>query len=362
MVLMRVPGQRHGDASLVTPRLTRRRALLVAGMLGTAPILTGCGGKEGRIEANKVLSISLNQTESHPSYIALSRFGDLLHERTNGRWGARVYANENLGAQQEVVQLVADGSVDMAVISSPQMENLSTRFRPLNLPGVFTDIAHQNAVLLDESVVGELFTSLVESNNLRVLGGFTQGARNLYTSTEVTSPKDLAGKKIRVQESDVFLELIRAMGGSPTPMAYGEVYTALQAGVLDGAENNEVSYVTQRHNEVATYYTMTRHLVGLDYIVAGERTLSKMSSSDRDIFTQTFQDTQQYFVDLWDQETKKSIEQMKAAGNVITDVAPEVFGPAIDSVAEKFLNSDDDRELYRTVKDHSGAAREEAQS
>lgn len=343
---------RHRRPSLA---VSRRSVLGFAAAAGAASMLAACGGAEGSVSTDHVLSISLNQTETHPSYIALTKFSELLEEATSGRWGARVYANESLGAQQEVVQLVADGAVDMAAISSPQMENLSLRFRPLNLPGVFSDSDHQAAVLKDESIVGELFKSLVESKNLRVLGGFTQGSRHLYTNTPVASPDDLKGKKIRVQESDVFIALMRAMGASPTPMAYGEVYTALQAGVLDGAENNEISYVTQRHYEVAKHFTLTNHLVGLDYIVAGENTLTKMSVQDREAFLSCFTKAQDYFVELWNTETEKAIDTMKEAGSTIHEIDPSAFGPAIDSVAEQFLSNSEDEELYTKIREHQSA-------
>ena len=255
----RPPGPRPGRRALLTGI-----QLLGAGALA----LGGCTPDDAgaATDVEEILTISLNQTESHPSYIALTWFGEQLAEATDGRWGARVYANEALGAQQEVVQLVSDGSVDMAVISAPQVENLSMAFRPLNLPGAFVDIEHQTAVLKDDSIVGELFSSIEDERRLRVLGGFTQGSRHVYTDRgPIESPEDLHGLKIRVQESDVFMALTRALGASPTPMAYGEVYTALQAGVLNGAENNEVSYVTQRHYEIAPFFTLTNHLVGLDY-------------------------------------------------------------------------------------------------
>lgn len=335
--------------------ISRRSVLGLATAAGAVTALAACGGAEGSVSTDHVLSVSLNQTETHPSYLALTKFGELLREATNGRWGARVYPNESLGAQQEVVQLVADGAVDMAVISSPQMENLSLRFRPLNLPGVFTDSDHQAAVLKDESIVGELFESLVESKNLRVIGGLTQGSRHMYTKAPVSSPDDLAGKKIRVQESDVFISLMRAMSASPTPMAYGEVYTALQAGVLDGAENNEISYVTQRHYEVAKHFTLTNHLVGLDYVVAGENTLKKMRADDREAFLDCFTKAQDYFVELWKSETDKAIDAMKEAGSTIHEIDPSVFGPAIDSVAEQFLTTPEDEELYTKVREHESA-------
>src|SRR5690606_19634570 len=117
-------------------------------------------------------------------------------------------------------------------------------------------------VVHDPEIVGDLYASLEGSNDLTVMGGFTQGSRHVYVKNEISSLADLDGVKIRVQESELNLAMIRALGGSPTPMAFGEVYTALQSGVLDGAENNEVSYYTQNHYEVAPFFTNTNHLVG----------------------------------------------------------------------------------------------------
>lgn len=323
-------------------------------MLGAGALaMSGCAPDDAgaATDVENILTISLNQTESHPSYIALTWFGEQLAEATDGRWGARVYANEALGAQQEVVQLVSDGSVDMAVISAPQVENLSMAFRPLNLPGAFVDIEHQTAVLKDDSIVGELFSSLEDERRLRVLGGFTQGSRHVYTDRgPIESPEDLHGLKIRVQESDVFMELTRALGASPTPMAYGEVYTALQAGVLNGAENNEVSYVTQRHYEIAPFFTLTNHLVGLDYVMANVDRIAQMEEADQEAFSTTFTAAQEEFVRLWAQETDSSTEAMKDAGVEITEPDPEAFTPAIEEVGRSFLDSPEDEDLYERVR------------
>lgn len=337
-----------------TPRPARRTLLTGIPLLGVGALaLGGCAPDDAgaATDVENILTISLNQTETHPSYLALTAFGEKLAEATEGRWGARVYANEALGAQQEVVQLVSDGSVDMAVISAPQVENLSMAFRPLNLPGAFVDIEHQTAVLKDDSIVGELFSSLEDERRLRVLGGFTQGSRHVYTDRgPIEGPEDLSGLKIRVQESDVFMALTRALGASPTPMAYGEVYTALQAGVLNGAENNEVSYVTQRHYEIAPHFTLTNHLVGLDYVMANVDRIEEMDEADRTAFTESFAAAQEEFVTLWARETEASIQAMEEAGVEITEPDPEAFTPAIEEVGRSFLDSPEDEDLYERVR------------
>ena len=169
--------------------------------------------------------------------------------------------------------------------------------------------------MLDESIVGELFASLEPHKRLSVLGGYTQGGRHLYTATgPIETPEDLAGMKIRVQESEIFLRLITNMGGVPTPMAYSEVYTGLQAGVLDGAENNEISYVTQRHYEVAKHFTMTNHLVGFDFLLANTDLLEEMDEADSDAVREAWALTQSEFVEIWKQQTADAVQEMLDRG------------------------------------------------
>lgn len=331
----------------VRPSVPRLAALAAGALLP----LTGCTGLAAADGEGKTLVLSLNQTETHPSYIALTEFGDRLSERTDGRWDVEVYANETLGAQQEVIQLVGDGAVDMAVASGTQLENLNREFRTLNLPTVFDDIEHQLDVINDDEIVGELFTSLEDDMGLTVLGGLTQGARNVYTAEgPVERPADLDGKKIRVQESDIHIDMIEAMGGSATPMAYGEVYTALQSGVLDGAENNEISYMSQKHNEVAEHMALTEHLVGLDYVAVNTDVLESMSAEDRAVFEEEWTATSEHHAQMWEIETAEAIEAAKESGTKFNDVDAAAFDAALAPVVDKYLQTDYARDLYAEVR------------
>lgn len=326
------------------------KAVPAAG-LGAA-LLGGCASQEGAVTGvDRVLSISLGQAESHPSYGSLVSFGERLAEATDGRYGARVYANNSLGDQQETVQLVSDGAIDMAVISGTQIENSSPRFLPMNVAGIFDDIDHQNRVMLDESIVGELFASLEPQMRLTVLGGYTQGGRHLYTAEgPIDAVRDLAGMKIRVQESEIFLRLITNMGGVPTPLAYSEVYTALQAGVLDGAENNEISYVTQRHYEVAKHFTRTNHLVGFDFLLASTDLLEGMEDRDQDALREAWAETQSEFVEIWKQQTDDATQEMRDRGVLINEPDPDVFAPIIEETGLSLLEHPDDIALYDAIR------------
>lgn len=316
----------------------------------------GCGGgSTGDSGQQKtILRLALNQTEKHPSYVALSSFSERLEKATDGRYTIDIFPNEVLGAQQEILNLMRNGIVDLAIISGTQLENINKDFQVFNLPAVFDSVEHQTKVINDPAITGGLFTSLEESNRLTVLGGFTQGERNLYTKSAVNTPADLAGKKIRVQESPVMLATIDAMGGSATPMAYGEVYTAMQSGVLDGAENNEVSYFTQKHFEVAPYYTYTKHLVGLDYLVSNTDSLLKMWPEDKALFDREWTATYHEFNDLWAKATQEAIEGATKGGARFAQIDTAPFDAKLKPVAESFLRSDVQKQIYADTRKAAG--------
>ena len=295
------------------------------------------------------LRLALNQTETHPSYIALTDFGEKLAEGTDETLTLDVYPNETLGAQQEAIQMVSNGSVDMAVVSGTQLENLNDDFLVLNLPGMFQTIPEQMAAITDAEVQERLFRSLEETQHITVLGGFTQGARSIYASKPIETPEDLAGMKIRVQESDLHIGMINAMGGTGTPLSYGEVYTGMQSGVIDGAENNEVSYATQRHFEVAPYFSYTNHLVGLDYVVINTDRLEGMTPEEREVFDREWLAAMDHFVDLWSGSTQDAIDQATEGGATFLEIDNAPFIERLQPLREQFLVTDSQQELAAHV-------------
>ena len=314
----------------------------------------------GAPDQTTYVKLALNQTETHPSYVALDNFAERFSERTDGRWDIDIFPNEQLGSQQEVLQFVSSGAIEMAIVSGTQLENLNKDFQVLNMPTTFSDVEHQMHVIRQDEIVGDLFDSLAASNNISVIGGFTQGSRSVYTSdSPVLTPEDLHGRKIRVQESDMHIRMIQLMGGSATPLSYGEVYTAIQSGVLDGAENNEVSYVTQKHNEVAPFWSYTNHLVGLDYMIMRTDLRKAMSPEDRAIFDEEWDTAMTEHTALWDEETRRAIEQGQAAGAEFVTPDQEAFRTALEPIADEFLVSDHQRDLYERIRAEAPAAGEE---
>lgn len=334
----------------------KRKAFAAVAVCSALALLpTGCSGGgdsggEDRAGRGTTLRLALNQSEDHPSYIALEHFADRLSKSTQGRWNIDVYPNENLGAQQQALQLTSDGTVDLAIVSGTQLESLNKDFDVFNLPHVFDSIDHQMKVVNDEKIVGPLYSSLEDKKNLTVLGGFTQGARNIYAARPVTKPADLDGMKIRVQESQLHSSMIERMGGAATPMSYGEVYTALQSGVLDGAENNEVSYMTQKHYEVADHVSRTEHLIGLDYLVSNTDRLEAMEPRDRAAFDKEWEAAMKEFTGLWKAETEKAVAQAKKEGVRFHDVDEKAFRKALAPLAKDSLTTPTARRVYEKTR------------
>lgn len=343
-----------------TRRSVNRRTLLGAtGLAGIAATLAACGGGgEGGGDgggSGTTMRLALNQTETHPSYIALDNFGTALEESTGGSWGIDVFPNETLGAQQETLQMASNGSVEMSIVSGTQLENLNPDFLTLNMPGAFDNIEKQMQILQDPSIVGELFASLEESQNITVIGGFTQGERSVYSTVgPISTPADLNGQKMRVQESDLHLAMAAALGATGTPLAYGEVYTGLNSGVIDAAENNEISYFTQAHYEVAPYLSFTRHLVGTDYLIINTDTLNSMSEEDRAAFDEGWAAAVEEHTGLWVEQTEQAIADAEADGASFNEVDADAFAEALAALPEELLTEDSQTTLWDAIRGAQG--------
>ncbi|MFF2632459.1 TRAP transporter substrate-binding protein [Microbacterium sp. NPDC058021] len=340
-------------------RKTSRLAFVMTTALAAVTLAACSGGTAGGADAGSdggdvaptTMKLALNQTQTHPSFIALEAFGERLTEATDGRWNIEVFPDSQLGDQAEYLQSVGDGVIDLAIVSAPQLENLNDDFVIFSLPTVFDSIEHQMSVLSDPAVVGDVYASLEDSNSITVVGGLTQGARSVYTKDGIAqTPEDLAGGKIRVQESPVFIGMINALGASPTPMAYSEVYTALQSGVIDGAENNEISYSTQKHYEVAPFYSYTRHLIGADFLISNTDTLASMSEEDRAAFDEAWTATWEHHTELWMADTEKAIADATAGGATFEEVDSDSFLDALTPLLKEFITTDSQQTLFDAIK------------
>lgn len=301
--------------------------------------------------AQKVFKLAFNQTEQHPQFIAGVALGDALAEATECRYGIKVYPSEQLGTQADVVNNISDGSVEMMYIGGPVMEGFNADFIVFNLPYMFDSIPAQAAVFSDEAVMGDLKKSIEESKRITVLGALHAGVRNVYNSKQaIKSPADLSGLKVRVQQSESQVKMIELMGAVASPMGQGEVYGALQTGVLDGAENNETVFNALKHDEVAKFYSYTRHLMIPDYLLINTDALEGMGA-DKEVFLGLVPDSIKA-ADAGFQDfvatSRSNSEAVGAQFNDDVDVA--AFKAAVQPLVSESINNPVRQALYDAVQ------------
>lgn len=292
-------------------------------------------------EKNKVVQepIVLRLAETHPKDYPTTRgdqkFADLVEERTNGRIRIEVYHSSQLGQEKEAIEQVQFGGIDFTRISVSPLTGFAPQFNVLQMPYIFRDSAHEWAVLNGE--IGEKLLNSLESAGFVGLCWYDSGSRNFYnTEREIKTPADLKGLKIRVQQSEMTVNMISLLGAIATPMAFGEVYSGLQTGVIEGAENNWPSYESTKHYEVAKYITIDEHTRVPEITIASKIVMDKLSKEDQQIIKQAAKDSMAYQIAEWAKEDLKAEEKVKEAGCIITRLDDKIeFQRAMQPIYDK---------------------------
>jgi len=268
---------------------------------------------------NIVLRLAETQPAAYPTTYGDMEFARLVKERTNGRITIEVYPGSQLGQEKAVIEQVQFGAIDLTRVSISPLSAFAPQMDALQMPYLYRDVEHMWKALKGD-IGNELLKSL-EPSGFIGLGWYESGARSFYNSKRpVRTPADLKGLKIRVQESKLMIGLVSAFGAVATPMAYGEVYSALQTGVIDGAENNWPSYYSTSHYEVAKYITLDEHTRVPEIIIASKISMDRLSKADQAIIKQAAMDSIDYQRKQWDIYEKVSIDKVRAAGNVIVEI------------------------------------------
>lgn len=262
----------------------RASALALA---GAVLLLSGCGGAAA--EERQIIRIGHNQSTSHPTHIALAAFEEFIEENLGDRYDVEIYPSELLGSQDEMVQLTQTGAITFCVASNALLESFSSGYSIFNLPYLFASAEAYHAAMEDEDIVGPIFQGTKQAG-FEAVTWLDAGTRNFYTiSRPIDSPADLKGLKIRVQQSATNVEMMRLLGGSATPMGFGDVYTALQSGVIDGAENNEMALTDNGHGDVCKYYSYDMHQMIPDILIGNAAFLDGLSGEERAVFEAGFE-------------------------------------------------------------------------
>ena len=253
---------------------------VVIGML----VLTGCQSKEQK----RIVRIGHNQSVNHPTHIALVAFQDYINEKLGDRCVVEVYPNELLGSQTDMVQLTQTGAIDFCIASNAILETFSKNYEIFNLPYLFASTKAYHNAMDDREITDKIFTATEKAGFLAVTW-LDAGTRNFYTVKKpIQSPKDLKGLKIRVQQSPTNIEMMKLLGGSATPMGFGDVYTALQSNIIDGAENNELALTDNGHGDVCKYYSYDMHQMVPDILIGNLAFIEELTDEERAIFEEGY--------------------------------------------------------------------------
>lgn len=274
----------------------RKKFGLLLCVLGlSCALLNGCSGTDGK----RIVRIGHNQSTNHPTHIALTAFKDYINEQLGDHYVVEVYPSELLGSQTDMVQLTQTGAIDYCIASNAILETFSKNYEIFNLPYLFASADSYHHSMDDPAITDPIFGSTKKAG-FKAVTWLDAGTRNFYTvNRPIQSPADLKGLKIRVQQSPTNIEMMRLLGGSATPMGFGDVYTALQSNIIDGAENNEMALTDNGHGDVCKYYSYDMHQMVPDILIGNNAFIEGLSPEERAIFEEGYKLVNQVQREEW---------------------------------------------------------------
>ena len=305
---------------------------------------------DGAKVGQTVLKLAFNQTMENPEAKTIVDLSDKLYDATEGRCSIEVYPSEQLGSQAESLELVQNGSIEMAIVANSIVEGANSDFAIIGTPYIYDSIDHQ-LKLFQSGKLDDLFASTA-SSGFTVLAAYSLGPRCLYTKELITTPEELSGKKIRVMQSDTMIGMMNAMGGVGTAMGQGDVYSAIQSGTLDGAENNIITYTDLLQYEVAPYYTLTNHLMIPDELIINNDVLAGMSEADQKALKDLSTESVGVMFDLAEQLRNEYFDKVQNEfGVTVTEVDIKPFQDRCQSLIDDVANRNDmTKSVYEAIQ------------
>ena len=314
--------------------------LSVSMLIGCA----GCGAssnteskQEGTSSKKRIIRIAHSQAETHPEHIGLLKFKEYVEEKLGDKYEVQIFPNELLGSQTKAIELTQTGAIDFVLVGTPNLENFAKVYEIFSMPYLFTSEEAYHAAMNDEAYMKKIYES-TDDTGLRVVTWYNVGTRNFYAKKAIKTPDDLKGLKIRVQQSPASVNMANAFGAAASPMSFGEVYTAIQQGVIDGAENNELALTSNKHGEVAKYFSYNKHQMVPDVLVANLKFLNGLSKEDRAVFEKAAKISTQVEQEEWDKQVKEAKEYaQKEMGVKFLDVDVQLFRKKVLGVQKQML-------------------------
>lgn len=290
------------------------------------------------------------QAEDYPTVQALGFMGELVNARTGGRYRIRVFHSRQLGEEKETIEQTRVGAIDLNRTNVAPLGSFVPEANVLALPFLFRSMEHLYKVL--DGPIGADVLASFEPYGFVGLTFYDSGARSIYNSVRpVRSPADLKGMRLRVQQSDLMMDMIRALGAEPVALPYGQVLTGLTTGLIDGAENNWPSYVTTNHFMAARYYTVTEHTMSPEVLVMSHKAWDSLSDEERKIFRGAAQESAQFMRQQWKAWEERAREQaLKAGSLVVSDVQKKPFMDAMAGIYDKVLSDPKIRALVERIR------------
>lgn len=308
-------------------------AIAAFGLAATAPVSPA--GAQDKI----VLKAADVHPLGYPTVEAVMRMGKKLEEATDGRISVEMFHTMQLGGEKEMIEQAQVGALQLARISVGPVGTIVDELNVFNMPFVFRDVDHMRKVI-DGPIGDELLESISSNPQTRLIGlaWMDAGARSVYNKVRpIHTPEDLTGLKIRMMGNPIFVDTMNALGGNGIAMGMDQVYSALQTGVVDGAENNPPSYDSFGHYPIARHYSLTEHLIIPEILVFSRRSWEALSQEDRELIMKLAKEAQQEQRKLWDEREAASMQKIKDAGiEVITITDKMPFQEAVQPVWDKY--------------------------
>lgn len=302
---------------------------IAVGILAAAVVLSlaGCGSVTS---GKRIIRISHAQSETHPEHIGLLAFKKHVEDELGDKYEVQIFPNEILGSAQKAIELTQTGAIDFVVAGTANLETFADVYEIFSMPYLFDSEDVYKSVMEDTDYMQTIYAS-TDKAGFRVVTWYNAGTRNFYAKTPIHTPEDLKGLKIRVQQSPASVAMVNAFGAAAAPMGFGEVYTAIQQGVIDGAENNELALTNNKHGEVAKYYSYNKHQMVPDMLVGNLKFLNSLSPEEYQVFMDAAALSTEVELAEWD----KSIEKAKKTAR--EDMGVEFIDVDVDAFKQKVL-------------------------
>ena len=318
---------------------------LVAGLAG------GCSGTGDINGGKRIIRVALSQSETHPEYTGMEKFKEVVEEKLGDKYEVQIYPNELLGGQTKAIELTQTGAIDFVVAGTPNLEIFADVYEVFSMPYLFTSEEAYFASMNDTDYMEKVYES-TDDTGLRVMTWFNVGSRNFYAKKPINTPEDLKGLKMRVQQSPASVKMANAFGAAASPMSFGEVYTAIQQGVIDGAENNELALTENKHGEVAKYYSYTMHQIIPDVLIANLKFLNGLSDEEKEIFYDAAQQATETEMEAWDSQVEKA-KKIAQDDMGVEFIYPDInlFKDKVSNVQQEMLDANPDiQDLYDHIQ------------